>query len=99
MIEIRQRNNREEINCFHPSFEKNRREKLIEYCQGFAGTVSAAINGTTNVPPLSSELNNMYFALRESLLGTCPMRHVETPRRNRRNVPEQGECYNSKPST
>jgi len=99
MIEMRQRNSDDETNSFYASFETNRREKLIEDCQGFARTISAATNGTMANSLLHSELNNMYCGLRDSLLGTCPRRDVETPRRNRDVILEQGECSNLKIST
>jgi len=89
MIERRQRNNEQEINSFYPSFEENRIEKLIALCQGFGETILTATNGTRDASQLHSELNDMHYELRESLLETCPRRYVMPPRRNRR---EQGEC-------
>ena len=89
---MRRRNNNEEIDSFYPSFENNRREMLIGYCKGFGRALSVSIIETESASQLRSELINMYRELRESLVGTCPRRYIETPRRNRHDAPGQGPC-------
>jgi hypothetical protein len=88
-IEARYQNNKEELKPLQPSFEKDRRNKLIKYCNGFAKNASETITGKATDQRLVVRIEDVFLDLRESLLGTNPRREVETPRN--RNIPARNQ--------